>query len=111
MLVGTSPHDRRAAAVLLSLLILFAGGAALLWRVDVREGKRMAQGLGAEATHADGIVEAVSVRDAKTFALGTQWHPEFKALNNPDSVKLFTAFGNAVRAYAKARGKPMRAIA
>ena len=51
------------------------------------------------------------MRDAKTFAIGTQWHPEFKALNNPDSVKLFTAFGNAVRAYAKARGKQMRAIA
>jgi putative glutamine amidotransferase len=73
--------------------------------------KRMAKGLAVEATAPDGIIEAVSVRDAKTFAIGTQWHPEFKALSNPDSVKLFTAFGNAVRAYAKARGKPMRAIA
>ncbi len=73
--------------------------------------KGMAKGLADEATAPDGISEAVSVRDAKTFAIGTQWHPEFKALNNPDSVKLFTAFGNAVRAYAKQRGKPMRAIA
>ena len=51
------------------------------------------------------------MRDAKSFAMGTQWHPEFKALNNPDSVKLFTAFGNAVRNYAAARGKSLRTVA
>lgn len=73
--------------------------------------KRLAPGLAVEATAPDGIIEAVSVRDAKTFAFGTQWHPEFKALMNPDSVKLFTAFGNAVRAYAKSRGKNLKAIA
>ncbi len=73
--------------------------------------KRLAKGLQVEATAPDGIIEAVSVREAKSFAMGTQWHPEFKALNNPDSVKLFTAFGNAVRNYAAARGKSLRAIA
>ncbi|MFN4142686.1 gamma-glutamyl-gamma-aminobutyrate hydrolase family protein [Aestuariivirga sp.] len=73
--------------------------------------KRLAKGLAVEATAPDGIIEAVSVRDARSFAIGTQWHPEYKALNNPDSVKLFTAFGNAVRAYAKTRGAPARAIA
>ena len=73
--------------------------------------KRLAKGLQVEATAPDGIIEAVSVRDAKSFAMGTQWHPEFKALNNPDSVKLFTAFGNAVRAYAMARGKTLRTVA
>ena len=73
--------------------------------------KRLAKGLAVEATAPDGIIEAVSVREAKGFAIGTQWHPEFKALGNPDSVKLFTAFGNAVRAYAKARGKSMRTVA
>jgi putative glutamine amidotransferase len=65
--------------------------------------KRLAKGLAVEATAPDGIIEAVSVRDARGFAIGTQWHPEFKALNNPDSVRLFTAFGDAVRAYAKNR--------
>ena len=73
--------------------------------------KRLAKGLQVEATAPDGIIEAVSVRDAKSFAMGTQWHPEFKALNNPDSVKLFTAFGNAVRNYAAARGKSLRTVA
>ena len=73
--------------------------------------KRLASGLAVEATAPDGIIEAVSVRDAKSFAFGTQWHPEFKALNNPDSVKLFAAFGDAVRAYARKRNAPVKAIA
>ncbi len=73
--------------------------------------KRLAPGLAVEATAPDGIIEAVSVRDAKTFAFGTQWHPEFKAVNNPDSVKLFTAFGDAVKAYARKRSEPVRQIA
>ncbi len=38
-----------------------------------------------------------------TFALGTQWHPEWKASANGDSVKLFTAFGEAVRAHRARR--------
>jgi len=73
--------------------------------------KRLAPGLAVEATAPDGIIEAVSVRDAKTFAFGTQWHPEYKALNNPDSVKLFAAFGDAVRAHARLRSAPARQIA
>jgi putative glutamine amidotransferase len=52
-----------------------------------------------EATAPDGVIEAVSVKGVKSFAFGTQWHPEFKAADNPDSVKLFTAYGDAVRAY------------
>ena len=73
--------------------------------------KRLAPGLAVEATAPDGIIEAVSVRDAKTFAFGTQWHPEFKALHNPDSMKLFSAFGEAVRAYARKRSAPVKQIA
>ena len=70
--------------------------------------KRLAPGLAVEATATDGVIEAVSVRDAKTFAFGTQWHPEFKAMNNPDSVKLFAAFGEAVRAHAAKRGMGLK---
>lgn len=57
----------------------------------------LADGLDVEARAPDGIVEAVSVRDAKAFALGVQWHPEYRAADNPDSVALFRAFGEAVR--------------
>ena len=65
--------------------------------------KRIAPGLNVEAVAPDGIIEAVSVKGAKGFAFGTQWHPEFKAANNPDSVKLFHVFGDAVRAHQRNR--------
>jgi putative glutamine amidotransferase len=63
--------------------------------------KRLAQGLSVEAKAPDGIIEAVSVKGATAFAFGTQWHPEYKAAQNPDSVKLFNAYGDAVRAFAR----------
>ena len=64
--------------------------------------KSLGAGLAKEAVAPDGIIEAVSVKGAKGFAFGTHWHPEFKAAQNPDSVKLFEAFGDAVRAYRAA---------
>lgn len=64
---------------------------------------QLGAGLLVEARAPDGVVEAVSVHGARAFAFGTQWHPEYAARNNPDSVKLFTAFGDAVRAHHKAR--------
>ena len=67
--------------------------------------KKIGAGLNVEAVAPDGVVEAVSVMGAKAFAFGTQWHPEFKAADNPDSVKLFNAFGNAVRAHRRARNE------
>jgi putative glutamine amidotransferase len=65
--------------------------------------KKLGNGLNVEATAPDGIIEAVSVKGAKAFAFATQWHPEFKAAQNPDSVKLFNAFGDAVRAHRRSR--------
>jgi putative glutamine amidotransferase len=67
--------------------------------------KSLGAGLNVEATAPDGVIEAVSVKGAKAFAFGTQWHPEYKATGNPDSVKLFTAFGDAVRAHARQRSE------
>jgi putative glutamine amidotransferase len=71
-----------------------------------------APGLVVEGRAEDGVVEAVSVKDARNFALGVQWHPEFRVWENPVSMKLFGAFGDAVRARAAARkaaGKARRA--
>ncbi|MCO5731843.1 gamma-glutamyl-gamma-aminobutyrate hydrolase family protein [Rhizobium sp. SSA_523] len=56
-----------------------------------------------EATAADGTIEAVSVIDAKAFAVGVQWHPEYWAQTDTPSRALFEAFGEAVRAYAAGR--------
>ncbi len=73
--------------------------------------KKLSPRLTAEAMAPDGVIEAVSVKGAKAFAFGAQWHPEYKAANNPDSVKLFSAFGDAVRNYAGMRHVPSRKIA
>lgn len=62
-----------------------------------------APGLVVEGVAEDGVIEAVSVRDAKNFALGVQWHPEFRVWENADSMKLFGAFGDAVREFAVAK--------
>ncbi len=59
---------------------------------------RVAERLNIEAVAADGTPEAVSVKNAAGFALGVQWHPEYKVLEDPYSVKLFKAFGDAARA-------------
>ncbi|MBI3196469.1 MAG: gamma-glutamyl-gamma-aminobutyrate hydrolase family protein [Rhodospirillales bacterium] len=60
----------------------------------------------------DGQVEALSIPDAPGFALALQWHPEYKALENPVSMKVFAAFAAACRARAAARmGVPLRAAA
>jgi putative glutamine amidotransferase len=60
----------------------------------------LAPGLQIEARAPDGVVEAFSVRNAPTFAVGVQWHPEWKAMQNPFSIALFAAFGKAAYAHA-----------
>ncbi|MDM9625730.1 gamma-glutamyl-gamma-aminobutyrate hydrolase family protein [Rhizobium sp. S152] len=59
--------------------------------------------LAVEAVAEDGTVEAVSVIDAKAFAVGVQWHPEYWAETDKPSNQIFTAFGDAVRQYAATR--------
>ncbi|MBW8322510.1 MAG: gamma-glutamyl-gamma-aminobutyrate hydrolase family protein [Arenimonas sp.] len=64
---------------------------------------KTAPGLQVEALAEDGTIEAVSVIDAKGFAIGVQWHPEYWAETDSPSRALFEAFGDAVRAYAKSK--------
>jgi putative glutamine amidotransferase len=49
----------------------------------------------------DGTPEAIYVRDAPGFTFAVQWHPEWNAALDPVSRPLFTAFGDAVRAWAQ----------
>lgn len=58
---------------------------------------RLADRLTVEAISNDGIIEGVRVIDTPTFALGVQWHPEYRPLDNPFSTALFRAFGDACR--------------
>ncbi|ODN69004.1 gamma-glutamyl-gamma-aminobutyrate hydrolase family protein [Methylobrevis pamukkalensis] len=65
---------------------------------------RLAEGLVVEAVAPDGVIEAVSVRGAKAFTLGVQWHPEFWAKTDTPSGRIFEAFADAARERADARG-------
>ena len=64
---------------------------------------QLAPSLAVEARADDGLVEAYRVADARSFALAVQWHPEWRLTENPDSVKLFKAFGEACRNYKNQR--------
>lgn len=98
-------------------IALTAGG--VLWRlagerdqIDVNSLHaqaidRPASGLLVEAVAPDGTVEAVSMPGAKAFTVGVQFHPEFRAAENPFAAALFQAFGDAARARnAQRLGRP-----
>ena len=60
---------------------------------------RLGDGLVVEARAPDGTIEAVAMPAAQGWLLGVQWHPEWAFDSNPDSVAIFTAFGDACRRY------------
>ena len=61
---------------------------------------QLATSLNIEAIAPDGTIEAISMNDG--FVFGIQWHPE-QLLQEKSSIDLFNAFGDAVRAYSKAK--------
>ena len=61
--------------------------------------ERLGEELAVEAVAEDGLVEAFVVKDTPGFNLSVQWHPEWKVMENPVSLALFRAFGDACRAY------------
>ena len=63
----------------------------------------LAPPLAIEAVAPDSQIEAVRVARARSFALGIQWHPEWKVGENPFSTAIFGAFGAAARARARSR--------
>lgn len=67
---------------------------------------RLADGLRVEARSPDGVVEAFSVAESRGFSLCVQWHPEWLAADNPVSMKMLTAFGEACRRYREGRRGP-----
>ncbi len=66
---------------------------------------RLADRLQVDAIADDGVIEAVSVKQAKGFALGVQFHPEWDIQNNPLGQTIFGAFGKACHAYASSKCK------
>ncbi|MGZ9811710.1 gamma-glutamyl-gamma-aminobutyrate hydrolase family protein [Pseudoroseicyclus sp. H15] len=55
----------------------------------------------------DGTPEAIYVEGAQGFTLSVQWHPEYRAAEDPVSRPLFEAFGEAARAWARG-SQPLR---
>ena len=56
----------------------------------------LAPELAVEATAPDGTIEAVRVKAAESFAIGVQWHPEWRFAEDEFSQVLFAAFAAAV---------------
>ena len=58
-----------------------------------------------DAVAHDGTIEAISVKGAKGFIIGVQWHPEYWAKSDSPSNAIFKAFGKEVRKYKKQKRK------
>ena len=63
---------------------------------------RLAPAVEVVATAAVGLIEAVAAT-GHAFAVGVQWHPEWRFSSNRFSSALFNAFGVAARDYADGR--------
>ena len=76
------------------------------WQVNTVHGQGvavLADQLVAEAHAPDGVIEAFSLASKRSYLIGVQWHPEWDAVNNPVSVRLYSAFADACRQYAHRR--------
>jgi putative glutamine amidotransferase len=82
---------------------VFGAGDIMVNSVHRQAVDRPGPRLVVEAVAEDGTVEAVSVKDARAFAVGVQWHPEYWANSDDNSARIFRAFGDAVRAHAAAK--------
>ena len=66
---------------------------------------KLGEGIEALAHAEDGLIEAIHLPNAANFTLAVQWHPEWQAAQNPQSVKIFQAFGDACRQQAARRAR------
>ena len=58
---------------------------------------KLGAGLTVEATAPDGVIEAISATINGGQVLAVQWHPEWKAHENPQSQTFFKLLGRALR--------------
>lgn len=82
---------------------VFSAGEVMVNSVHRQAVDRLGARLQVEAAADDGTIEAVSVRDARAFAVGVQWHPEYWVRSDDASARIFRAFGDAARAHALAK--------
>lgn len=112
------PHEKRYAPI--HRVALAPGGllAGLAGATEITVNSlhaqaidRLAAGLAIEATAEDGTIEAVRATAGPGFALGVQWHPEWRFWEDPFSTALFAAFGAAARDHAARRRSTARRAA
>ena len=72
---------------------------------------RPAPGMEIEALAPDGTIEAVRVTNTPGFALGVQWHPEWRYADCPSSMAILKAFGEACRKWQSQRGSALKKAA
>jgi putative glutamine amidotransferase len=106
--IGKAHPVRLSADAMLARIWAAAGLRARMEAVPVNslhnQGiARLAPRLIAEAWAPDGTIEAVRVKDARGFALGIQWHPEYDWETDAVSRALFEMFGEACAAWAGRR--------
>jgi putative glutamine amidotransferase len=76
----------------------WAGGTEVMVNSLHGQGiNRLAPGLEALGHAPDGLVEAVAVKGARTFAYAVQFHPEWRCWETPFYGAIFDAFGKACR--------------
>ncbi|QDF67251.1 gamma-glutamyl-gamma-aminobutyrate hydrolase family protein [Shewanella sp. SNU WT4] len=66
---------------------------------------RLGLGLRPEAYAGDGLIEAFTVNNARNFALGVQFHPEWQIANNPFYQAIFKQFSAACNARVQQRNQ------
>ena len=87
-----------------SLLAKLAGAESIPVNSLHNQGvQKLAPRLEAEGWAPDGTVEAVRVKNARGFAMGVQWHPEYDWERDSLSRTLFEVFGDVCRQWAEAR--------
>ena len=67
----------------------------------IRDSDTIANKLKIEAFSDDGIIEAVSISNHPSFAVGVQWHAEYEPEKNELNKCLFAEFGSACLLYSK----------
>jgi putative glutamine amidotransferase len=65
--------------------------------------RSLAPGMLVEALAPDGLIEAFRLNSNDSFLLAVQWHPEWRAADNPFYASIFKRFGAACRARAAQR--------
>jgi len=60
-----------------------------------------------EGVAGDGTPEALTIGGARGFALAVQWHPEYRANEDPVSIRLFRAFGDALSQWRAGQCVPL----